>query len=117
MPNLDKEVKDVIINEAQQAADEARQNKAFDDLDSGAPHGDVYKRQGEYIGIVDWESVEVDTPIFVRMRSKDLWARRHFAKYENGKVYAWINGKTSWSNRVCDEPSYWECAKLAGDRT
>ena len=71
---------------------------------------------GEYIGIVDWESVEVDTPIFVRMRSKDLWTCRHFAKYENGKVYAWIDGKTSWSNRVCDEPSYWECAKLAGDR-
>ena len=38
MPNLDKEVKDEIINEAQQAADEARQNKAFDDLDSGAPN-------------------------------------------------------------------------------
>lgn len=41
MPNLEKEVKDEIINEAQQAADEARQNKAFDELDSGAPHDDV----------------------------------------------------------------------------
>ena len=40
MPNLEKEVKDEIINEAQQAADEARQNKAFDKLDSGAPHDD-----------------------------------------------------------------------------
>ena len=40
MPNLEKEVKDTIINEAQQAADETRQNKAFDELDSGAPHDD-----------------------------------------------------------------------------
>lgn len=70
----------------------------------------------EYLGIIDWDKVEVDTPIFVRMRERDSWTCRHFAKYENGKVYAWIDGKTSWSNRVCDEPSYWECAKLAGDR-
>lgn len=72
---------------------------------------------GEYLGIVDWESVEVDTPIFVRMREGDSWTCRHFAKYENGKVYAWVNGKTSWSNCAYDESSSWECAKLAGDRT
>lgn len=70
---------------------------------------------GEYLGIVDWESVEVDTPIFVRMKDKEPWVRRHFAKYENEKVYAWANGKTSWSNCIFDEPSCWEYAKLAGD--
>lgn len=68
----------------------------------------------EYLDVVDWESVEVDTPIFVRMRSKDLWTRRYFAKYENGKVYAWVNGRTSWSNYAFDEPSCWEYAKLVG---
>lgn len=71
---------------------------------------------GEYLGVVDWENVEVDKPIFVKMRREDLWVRRHFAKYENGKVYAWIDGKTSWSNCIGDEPSSWERAKLAGDR-
>lgn len=71
---------------------------------------------GEYLGIVDWESVEVDTPIFVKMKDDKVWKCRYFSKYENGKVYAWVDGKTSWSNRVCDEPSCWEIAKLAGGR-
>lgn len=66
----------------------------------------------EYLGVIDWDKVEVDTPIFVRMKDDKLWKCRHFAKYENGKVYTWIDGKTSWSNRVCDDPTYWDCAKL-----
>jgi hypothetical protein len=69
---------------------------------------------GEYIGIVDWESVEIDTPIFVRMKDEEPWVRRHFAKYENEKVYAWANGTTSWSNN-CEKSCYWKYAKLAGD--
>ena len=72
---------------------------------------------GEYLDIIDWDKVEVDTPIFVKMKDDKVWKCRYFAKYENGQVYAWVDGKTSWSNRVCDEPSYWEIAKLAGDRT
>lgn len=70
----------------------------------------------EYLGIVDWDKVEVDTPILISDDGK-YWCRRYFARYENGKVYAWVDGKTSWSNLVCDEPSSWEYAKLAGDRT
>lgn len=70
----------------------------------------------EYLCVTDWEKVEVDTPIFVKMKNDKLWKCRYFSKYENGKVYAWVNGKTSWSNCVSDVPSSWECAKLAGDR-
>lgn len=70
----------------------------------------------EYLGVVDWKNVEVDTPIFVKMKDDKVWKCRYFSKYENGKVYAWADGKTSWSNRVCDEPSCWEIAKLAGGR-
>ena len=40
----------------------------------------------------DWSKVEVDTPILVRDVENENWYRRYFAKYENGKVYAWING-------------------------
>lgn len=72
---------------------------------------------GEYLGIVDWSKVEVDTPIFVKMKGDKIWKCRYFSKYENGKVYAWVDGKTSWSNRICDEPSCWDIVKLAGDRT
>lgn len=46
---------------------------------------------------VDWSNVEVDTPILVRDDEEFNWKRRHFAKYENGKVYAFIDGATSWT--------------------
>ena len=61
---------------------------------------------------VDWSKVEVDTPILVRDSREEAWTKRHFAKYENGIVYAWGNGTTSWSvysNNVTD----WKFAKLA----
>ena len=61
---------------------------------------------------VDWSKVAVDTPILVRDSEKESWRKRHFAKYENGIVYAWGNGTTSWgadSDNVCD----WKIAKLA----
>lgn len=69
----------------------------------------------EYLGIVDWESVEVDTPILVSNDNK-TWLKRYFAGYEDGKVYAWLNGKTSWSS-ICEfSTGHFKYAKLAGDR-
>ena len=70
---------------------------------------------GEYLGIVDWESVEVDTPILVGNDNK-TWFKRYFAKYEDGKVYAWLNGKTSWSSTCEVSIGHWKYAKLAGGR-
>lgn len=70
---------------------------------------------GEYLGVVDWESVEVDTPILVGNDNK-TWFKRYFAKYEDGKVYAWLNGKTSWSSTCEVSIGHWKYAKLAGDR-
>ena len=64
---------------------------------------------------VDWSKVEVDTPILVR-DSKDVgWKPRYFAKYENGNVYTWVNGCTSWSAKSDDYMCSWEqdYAKLA----
>lgn len=58
----------------------------------------------------DWSKVEVDTPILVRDSEKAQWGRRYFAKYENGTVYAWGSGCTSWS--ACGFTS-WNFAKLA----
>lgn len=68
---------------------------------------------GEYLGIVDWSKVEVDTPILVKNRIKDVWNCRYFAKYEDGKVYTWCGGRTSWSNVICYEPVNWKYAELA----
>ena len=60
---------------------------------------------------VDWSKVEVDTPILVRDFEGSDWFRRHFAKYENGTVYAWDGGDTSWSGG--DIMTMWKHAKLA----
>ena len=46
---------------------------------------------------VDWSKVSVDTPILVRDSEFDGWSQRHFAKCDNGTVYAWSNGRTSWT--------------------
>lgn len=58
---------------------------------------------------VDWSKVAVDTPILIRDSSFSEWVKRYFAKYENGIVYAWSNGATSWSGDRCTP---WELAKL-----
>lgn len=59
---------------------------------------------------IDWSKVEVDTPILVREYEDGGWFKRYFAKYEDGKVYAWDNGYTSW---IGEEMLDWEYAKLA----
>ena len=58
----------------------------------------------------DWNKVEVDTPILVRADEEEAWDRRYFAKYENGHVYAWVGGCTSWTE---ENASAWKYAKLA----
>ena len=58
---------------------------------------------------IDWSKVAVDTPILVRDNIFSEWGKRYFAKYENGSVYAWSNGTTSWSGDRCTP---WKLAKL-----
>lgn len=58
---------------------------------------------------IDWSKVAVDTPILVRDDIFSKWGKRYFAKYENGIVYAWSNGATSWSGDRCTP---WKLAKL-----
>lgn len=59
---------------------------------------------------VDWSKVAVDTPILVRDSEKESWRKRYFAKYDNGIVYAWGGGTTSWS---AERSTSWKMAKLA----
>ena len=68
----------------------------------------------EYLGIIDWSKVPVDTPILVRDCNGYNWERRYFAKVENDKIYAWDGGATSWSvgnGERCF--TSWRHAKLA----
>lgn len=61
---------------------------------------------------VDWTKVKVDTKILVTNFLEDEWYKRYFAKYENGKVYAFNEGSTSWS---ADTTIRWDYAKLWED--
>nr|DAH51286.1 MAG TPA: hypothetical protein [Caudoviricetes sp.] len=66
----------------------------------------------EELGIVDWSKVKVDTPILVSNDNKE-WIKRYFARYEDGNVYGWLNGKTSWT-AICElSIGHWNYAKLA----
>lgn len=69
-----------------------------------------YLSIAEELGIVDWSKVPVDTPILVS-KNKTKWERRYFAKYEDGAVFAFRNGATSWSDDSW--PFDWDYAKLA----
>ena len=62
---------------------------------------------------IDWYKVAVDTPILVRDSENEVWRKRYFAKYENGVVYAWMMGCTSWSDNNDDDIYAWNIAKLA----
>lgn len=61
---------------------------------------------------VDWSKVPIDTPILVSNNNR-VWAKRYFAKYEDGNIYAWDSGKTSWSVDCNNEVTVWIYAKLA----
>lgn len=67
---------------------------------------------GEYIGIVDWSKVKVDTPILVSL-DDETWLCRYFAAFKNGIVYTWSGGATSWSVRKREYQDAWSLAKLA----
>lgn len=60
---------------------------------------------------VDWSKVEVDTPILVADNEEGTWYKKHFARYENGEVYTWLHGGTSWSSNGCAKK--YKYAKLA----
>lgn len=66
----------------------------------------------EELGIVDWSKVKVDTPILVSNDNKE-WIKRYFARYEDGNVYGWLSGKTSWTATCELSIGHWNYAKLA----
>lgn len=57
---------------------------------------------GKYLGITDWSAVAIDTPVYAKLNINDTWDKYHFAKYENGKVYCWSLGTTSWSKKSAE---------------
>ena len=85
-----------------------------------ANNGEIIKidYEGNIIGLkfkedIDWSKIAVDTPILVKDDPNNKWHKEHFARYEDGKIYTWSFGATSWS--VEDDNNYtmsWNFAKL-----
>lgn len=68
---------------------------------------------GEYLGIVDWSKVAVDTPILVTETDGCPWRKRYFAFFDGRIVHAWKYGATSWSIDNKRDTISWPYAKLA----
>ena len=68
---------------------------------------------GEYLGVIDWSKVQVDTPIYVREYKENAWEKRYFAFFKNGRVHAWVGGATSWTSNGGVDTFSWNYAKLA----
>lgn len=68
--------------------------------------------ESEYQPIVgvDWSKVKIDTPIYVKAYWDDEWIPRYFAEYLDGEIYAWNDGKTSFTTTA---GMSWNYAKLA----
>ena len=62
---------------------------------------EILQMEFEEIVNVDWSKVQVDTKILVSGDGKD-WYRRHFVKYENGIIYAFPDGLSSFT--ACYKP-------------
>ena len=62
--------------------------------------------------VIDWSKVPVDTKIEVRVSEHNEWNKRHFAKFEDGFIYAWDNGKTSFTSNTKVSYTAWQQAKL-----
>ena len=62
--------------------------------------------------MIDWSKVPVDSKILVSDKEDKGWKRKYFAKYKDGKVYAWAWGKTSFTANNNEDVMDWEYAKL-----
>lgn len=79
----------------------------------GEPYEECEKKILEWEKPIDWSKVKVDTKILVRDSEDTSWAKRHFAKYENNKVYAWDCGTTSYTAPTVCYMSSWKYVKLS----
>ena len=72
---------------------------------------EILQMEFEEIVNVDWSKVPVDTKVLVSDNG-DTWYKRHFAKYENGSVHVFPDGRSSFTTEVSDIIYPWKYAKL-----
>ena len=67
----------------------------------------------KYTPPTDWSKVKVDAKMLVKGWGDRVWKPRHFAKFEDGKVYTWMDGETSWTSDDDENITIWTHYKLA----
>lgn len=72
---------------------------------------EILQMEFEEIVDVDWSKVSVDAKVLVSEDGK-LWYKRHFAKYENGSVHVFPDGRSSFTTEESDIIYPWKYAKL-----
>ena len=65
----------------------------------------------EFEEVMDWSKVLVDTKVLVS-KDNEVWFKRYFAKYRDGKVYCFRNGSTSFSADEETDIMTWKYAKI-----
>ena len=61
--------------------------------------------------VIDWSKVPVDTKILVSNFGTKQY-KAYFAKYEDGKIYAWDSGRTSFTAGFENNMACWDYVKL-----
>lgn len=92
---------------------QARLSDASIALIADALKGRNYITITDHVDIIDWSTVEVDTPVKIFYDNGNLKCRRHFAYYRDGQVYVFPDGKTSWT--AIEQPVPVKNVSLAGD--
>ena len=55
----------------------------------------------EEVPAVDWSKVKVDTPMWIKFEGgTEIYHKRHFNKFEGGRVHFWPNGYTSFTSSM-----------------
>ena len=65
----------------------------------------------EFEEVIDWSKIPVDTKVLVS-KDGENWLRRYFAKYEDGKIYFFSCGASSYSVDDISNVLSWEYVKL-----
>lgn len=69
----------------------------------------------EYETPIKWEDVPVDTKVLIRDSVEFDWTPRHFSEYKDGKVYCFIDGRTSFTSK--SNTMFWKYCKLFKEET
>jgi hypothetical protein len=88
-----------------------KDDKSGDSITENYFLGKILELDFEEVVEIDWKNIPIDTPLLVKNDSKKAWRKRHFAKYEDGKVYCFSHGTTSFSGDK-DCVTSWKIAKL-----